>query len=156
LIEQPQTTYYRSWWYRGNRPSSDREYFENLCRIIFQTGLNWSIVEKKWPAIKKALYNFNVDTIAGFTDTDIQRVLSDRGVIRNRYKIYAIIENAKIFQQIAKKYGSFQKYLDSQDKSNNYVKAVKALADTFERIGPTTAALFLLSVGEDINPARIY
>jgi DNA-3-methyladenine glycosylase I len=151
-----QQSQYPYWWYKNKRPASDDGYFENLCRVIFQTGLNWHVVEKKWPTIKKAFRNFNVDIIAGFTDEDVKRLLSDRGVIRNRYKIHAIIENAKIFQQIAKRYGSFQKYLDSLDKSDNYVKVVGVLADTFERIGPTTAALFLLSVGEDINPSRIY
>jgi DNA-3-methyladenine glycosylase I len=144
------------WWYRGSRPSSDSAYFENLCRIIFQTGLNWLVVEKKWQAIKKAFNNFNVDIIANLSDTEVKRLLDDVGIIRNIFKICAIIENAKSFQEIAKEYGSFRSYLDSFDKSNNYSKVVKALADRFERIGPTTAALYLLSVGESIKPTRMY
>jgi len=147
---------YPSWWYRGSRPSSDDQYFEILCRIIFQTGLNWVIVEKKWSTIKLAFCNFGINEIASFTDRDVKRLLVNKGVIRNQYKIQAIIENAKIFRQIAKTYGSFQAYLDGFDKSNNYAKVVKALADTFERIGPTTATLYLLIVGEDIKPKRIY
>ncbi len=151
-----ETGQYPLWWYRGSRPSTDDAYFENLCRIIFQTGLNWQIVEKKWPTIKKAFCEFKVDAIANFTDADVKRLLADKGIIRNIYKIHAIIENAKAFQQIAKKDGSFQRYLDSFDKSNNHAKVVKALADTFERIGPTTAALYLFSVGENIKPKRRY
>lgn len=144
------------WWYHNRRPDSDSAYFENLCRVLFQTGLNWAVVEKKWPTIKPALCNFNIDRIADFSESDINRLLNDRGIIRNKYKLHAIVENAKQFQQIRRQYGSFQAYLDSFDKSDNYKKVVKALADRFERIGPTTAALFLYSVGEKIVPERMY
>ena len=145
-----------SWWYCGTRPRSDDRYFENLCRILFQTGLNWAIVEKKWQTIKPAFCNFEVDRIAAFTDADVQQLLNDRGMIRNQYKLQAIIENAKQFHQIRLQYGSFQAYLDSFDKSSNYAEVIKALSDRFERIGPTTAALFLHSVGENIKPKRMY
>jgi DNA-3-methyladenine glycosylase I len=147
---------YPHWWYRGSRPESDDEYFENLCRVLFQTGLNWAVVEKKWLTIKPAFCNFHINTIATFSEADIARLLNDRGIIRNKYKLHAIIENAKQFQQIRQQYGSFQAYLDSFDKSDNYTQVIKALADRFERIGPTTAALFLYSVGENIKPNRIY
>lgn len=145
-----------SWWYRGNRPSNDNEYFENLCRILFQTGLNWAVVEKKWPTIKSAFCSFDVNRIAAFNHSDVQRLLNDKGIIRNPYKLHAIIENAKQFQQIRRRHGSFQAYLDSFDKTDNYAQIVKALSDRFERIGPTTAALFLYSVGENIKPKRMY
>lgn len=153
---QRQTGHYHAWWYCGRRPSSDGLYFENLCRIIFQTGLNWKIVEKKWPTTRTAFCSFDIDKIAHFTDDDIQRLLTDKGIIRNKYKIHAVIENAKKFQQIRRQYGSFHAYIDSFDKSDNYTQVTRALADCFERIGPTTAALFLLSVGENIKPKRMY
>lgn len=151
-----QTADFPGWWYRGRRPASDDAYFENLCRVLFQTGLNWAVVEKKWHTIKPAFRNFDVDRIAAFTDSDIRHLLNDSGVIRNPYKLHAIVENAKQFQQIRRRYGSFQAYLDSFDKSCNYAEAVKALSDRFERIGPTTAALFLYSVGENIKLQRMY
>lgn len=156
MVTPQQTEQFPEWWYQNKRPPNDDAYFENLCRIIFQTGLNWQVVEKKWPTIKKAFVNFNVRKVANFSDTDVKRLLEDQGIIRNRYKILAIIGNAKLFKTIAKQRGSFQAYLDSLDKSNNYSQVIKELADTFERIGPTTAALFLFSVGENINPSRMY
>ncbi|MGE5555589.1 MAG: DNA-3-methyladenine glycosylase I [Methanocella sp.] len=151
-----QQTEHPYWWYRESRPKSDNAYFENLCRVIFQTGLNWAIVEKKWPTIKAAFCNFDVERVAAFTQTDIERLLSDKGIIRNIYKIHAIIENAKQFRQIRQQYGSFRAYIDSFDKSDNYAQVVKALSDRFERIASTTAALFLYSVGENITPQRMY
>lgn len=108
------------------------------------------------PTIKTAFLGFNVDRIAAFDDADVKQLLNDKGIIRNKYKIHAIIENAKKFQQIRRQYSSFQAYIDSFDKSDNYSKVTKALADCFERIGATTSALFLLSVGENIKPKRKY
>lgn len=144
------------WWYRGKRPPNDDAYFENLCRVIFQTGLNWHIVEKKWQGIKQAFFSFKVEVVAQFGDDDVKRLLNNRDIIRNRYKIHAIIENAKEFIELDNQYGSFQDYLDSLDKSNNYQKVVQDLSDKFERVGPITATLFLYSVGEKINPSILY
>ena len=108
------------WWYQEKRPSTDEEYFENMCRVIFQAGLNWQVVDNKWPSIKKAFSNFNIGKVACFTEADVERLIKDPGIIRNKGKIKAIIQNAQNFKAIEKQYGSFQKYLDSLDKSNNY------------------------------------
>ena len=47
--------------------SNDEVYFENMCRVIFQAGLNWQVIDNKWPSIKKAFANFNIDKVACFT-----------------------------------------------------------------------------------------
>jgi DNA-3-methyladenine glycosylase I len=112
------------WWYRDRRPPSDNAYFENMCRVIFQAGLNWSVVDKKWETTKKVFCNFNIEEVAHFTDSDVARLLNDTGIIRNKGKIKAIIQNAQNFVAIQKRYGSFKKYLDSQDKSGNYAGVV--------------------------------
>ncbi len=139
------------WWYRGSRPQSDRCYFENLCRILFQTGLNWAVVEKKWPTIKEAFEDFNIQKVACFTDEDVACLLGNSGIIRNRGKIKAIIRNAQTFLAIEQQHGSFQRYLDSIDKTSNYAKVVKTLINNFKWLGQSTASTFLYTVGEDIN-----
>lgn len=139
------------WWYRNKRPSNDEAYFENMCRVIFQAGLNWQVIDKKWETTKKAFHDFDIHAVACFTDTDFVRLLNDTGIIRNKGKIKALIQNAQNFVVIQKKYGSFQKYLDSQDKSNNYANVVKDLINKFKWLGPSTASTFLYTVGENIN-----
>ena len=57
------------WWYREKRPANDEAYFENMCRVIFQAGLNWQVIDNKWPTTKKAFANFNIEKIACFTDS---------------------------------------------------------------------------------------
>jgi DNA-3-methyladenine glycosylase I len=140
------------WWFREKRPASDNIYFENMCRVIFQAGLNWHVIDNKWSSTRKAFANFNIDKVAYFTNVDVERLMKDTGIIRNKGKIKAIIQNAQNFIAIEKRYGSFQKYLDSLDKSNNYANAIKDLVNKFKWLGPSSASLFLYTVGEKINP----
>ena len=139
------------WWCRGKRPENDELYFENMCRVIFQEGLNWHVIDNKWSTTKNAFANFSINTVACFTTADVERLMNNAGVVRNRSKIEAIIYNAQGFKTIKEHFGSFQAYLDSLDKSNNYEAVVKDLTGKFKHIGPSSASLFLYTVGERIK-----
>ena len=95
--------------------------------------------------------NFNVEKIAYFTDEDVDRLLKNEDIIRNKGKIKAIKQNARNFLSIRNRFGSFQKYLDIQDKTDNYVHVIKDLVNKFKWIGPSSASLFLYTVGEPIE-----
>lgn len=138
------------WMYR-NKPSSDDAYFENMIRVIFLAGLSWKIIDEKWPNFKKVFKNFSVDEVAKFNENNVKQLMSDASIVRNRAKIIAAINNAKQFQNIRKDYGSFQSYLDSLDKSNNYALVIKELGKKFSRLGPSSTRIFLFSVGENIR-----
>ena len=140
------------WWYRKKRPANDDAYFENMCRIIFQAGLNWNVIDKKWSSTRKAFAEFSIEKVACFAYSDVERLLKDEGIVRNRSKVCAIIQNALEFKEIRKQCGSFKGYLDSLDKSENYAVAVKELRSRFKRLGPSSASLFLYTVGEEIEP----
>lgn len=109
------------------------------------------MIDRKWPNFKKAFKNFSVENVAGFDDEDAKRLMADPGIVRNRRKITATIYNAREFQQIRQDFGSFQAYLESLDRSQNYAPAIKQLAKRFEHLGPTSARIFLYSVGEDVK-----
>ena len=141
------------WWYEtGKRPANDDAYFENMCRVIFQAGLNWHVIDKKWPTTRQAFANFSISKISAYTDKEVECLMKDEGIVRNRGKIEAIIQNAVLFKEIKKQYGSFQNYLDSFDKSNNYYKVVTELTSKFKWLGPSSASMFLYTVGEKIEP----
>jgi DNA-3-methyladenine glycosylase I len=141
------------WWYNEEKlPESDDAYFENACRIIFQSGLNWSVIDKKWSTTKKAFANFSIEKVALFDDVDLERLMKDEGIVRHRGKLQAIIFNARQFMEIQKQYGSFQKFLKSLDKSNNYAAVVREISRRFKWLGPPSASLFLFTVGENIKP----
>ena len=140
-----------AWVFSGKRPTKDKEYFENLTRCIFQGGLNWTMIANKWPNFKKAFDNFDIEKVSKYGLEDQERLKNDAGIIRNRQKIMATIHNAEEFRRIANEHGSFQKWLDSLDKGNNYNYVVKRLCSRFKRVGPGTSHIFLWSVGEPIE-----
>ncbi len=137
--------------YRGRRPPSDDAYFENMTRVIFLAGLSWKMIDGKWPNFKEAFKNFSIDHVARFTEKDVKRLMSNAGIVRNQAKIVAAIKNAKHFQDIKKNYRSFRSFLNSLDKSSNYASVIKELGKQFQRLGPSSARIFLYTVGEDIK-----
>ena len=140
-----------AWMYRNTRPPNDNTYFENMTRIIFQAGLSWKLIDKKWPNFRRAFRNFHIEQVAPFDNDDVEQLMNDPSIVRNRAKILATISNARQFQNIEKRFGSFQQFIDDLDKSNNYALVVKMLSKRFNRIGPSSARIFLYSVGENIK-----
>jgi 3-methyladenine DNA glycosylase Tag len=140
------------WMYRDRRPANDDAYFENMTRVIFLAGLNWEMIDEKWPNFKKAFKNFSINEVAKFNESDIKRLMNDASIVRNRAKIIATINNARQFQTSRKEYKSFQSYLDQLDKSKNYAMAIEELGKKFNRLGSSSALLFLYSVGEKVKP----
>jgi DNA-3-methyladenine glycosylase I len=111
------------------------------------------MIDKKWSNFKKAFNNFSIAKVAKFDEKDIKRLMGDAGIVRNRAKVMAAVNNAKQLQNIKKEHGSFQSYLDSLDKSDNYALVIKEMGKKFSRLGPSSARIFLYSVGEKIERA---
>jgi len=139
------------WMHREKRPSSDDVYFENMTRVVFLAGLSWRMIDEKWPNFRKAFHNFSITEVAKFDETDIKRLVDNASIVRNKAKIIATMHNAKQLHSIRKECGSFQSYLDSLDKSNNYASVIKELGKKFSRLGPSSARIFLYSVGERVE-----
>ena len=88
----------------------DLKLFEFLVLESAQAGLSWSIVLKKRENYRKAFSNFDPQKIASYSQKKVENLLNNPGIIRNRLKIEATINNAKIFLKIQKEFGSFAKY----------------------------------------------
>jgi len=143
------------WMFRKKRPPNDDAYFENMCRVIFQAGLNWNVIEKKWPNFRKAFRDFSIDNVAKLDNSDIEHLMKNEGIVRNRAKIEAIVQNAARMKDIKKRFGSFQSYLDSLDKSSNYASVIGELGKQFKRLGPSSASIFLYAVGENVKHSEV-
>lgn len=90
----------------------DEKYlYEMLILEMFQAGLSWECVLNKREAFRDAFSNFDVNKVARYDETDINNLIQNKGIIRNRLKIQAAINNSKIFIEIEKEYGSFKNYL---------------------------------------------
>jgi DNA-3-methyladenine glycosylase I len=90
---------------------NDDKLFEMLILEGAQAGLSWATVLKKREAYRKLFLNFDPKKIAEFSDLDLERILEDASIIRNRLKIFSVRQNAKVFLQIQSEYGSFDEYI---------------------------------------------
>ena len=89
----------------------DRRLFEFLVLEGAQAGLSWSTVLEKREGYRKAFRNFDVEAVSGFSNGDVSMLLADPGIIRNRLKIRAAVDNAKAFLRVREEFGSFDRYI---------------------------------------------
>ena len=124
----------------------DKVLFERLTLEIFQAGLSWLIVLKKRPAIFTAFDGFDPAVVAAYGPQDVDRLLADAGIIRNRRKIAAIIENAKRLLVLQQQHGSFAAWIAAhhpQEKAG----WIKLFKQTFVFMGGEVVGEFLMSIG---------
>ena len=128
------------------RPNNNAEYFAAMTKAISRAGLNWKVIENKWSGFLTAFEGFDIDRVAQYNDEDVDRLMCDKGIVRNRQKILAIIRNAQELQKIVRQHESIASYLNSLTKSGEE-GAITTLSERFAHLGPATAAIFLWLVG---------
>jgi len=155
--------YHKNEWCR---PSHDDQYiFEMMSLEIFQAGLNWELVLKKRPAFQKAFHNFDIKQVAAMPSTDIESLLTDASIIRNRLKLQDTMTNAQSFLKIQAEFGSFDQYIwqfVNNRQVNNHIRipaeihAKTPLSEKiskdlkqhgFKFMGPTITYSFMQAIG---------
>src|SRR5574341_1828310 len=91
----------------------DNLLFGRLILEINQAGLSWITILKKTENFRRAYHDFDIDRVAKYGEEDLMRLLADAGIVRNRLKISAAIENAKRIQELRKEFDSFKGWLDA-------------------------------------------
>jgi DNA-3-methyladenine glycosylase I len=126
----------------GKPVYEDDKLFEFLILETFQAGLSWHMILKKRENFRKAFANFDYNQIALFDDFEIEKLLKNEGIIRNRLKIKATISNAITFKNVQKEFGSFSKYIwgftngnpiDNQPKTLLEVPSTTPLSDQISK-----------------------
>lgn len=143
----------------------DRLLFEFLILEGAQAGLSWLTILKKRQNYRKAFHDFDYDRVAKYTDTDVKRLLSDSGIVRNRLKIESAIKNARGVINLQKEFGSFDTYLwsyvDGTTTQNQWKSMTELPAKTdisemmskdlkkrgFNFVGPTICYAFMQATG---------
>ncbi|MDR2918608.1 MAG: DNA-3-methyladenine glycosylase I [Tannerella sp.] len=97
----------------GKEVTDDKTMFEFLVLEGAQAGLSWITILRKREGYRKAFADFDVEKLVRFTDADVERLMQDSGIVRNRRKIEATITNARIYMQIQQEFGSFCNYMRS-------------------------------------------
>lgn len=90
---------------------NDQYLFEMLILESFQAGLSWECILNKRQAFRESYDNFNIDKIVKYDEKKINELLNNKGIIRNKLKIKASINNSRVFKKIVNEYGSFYNYL---------------------------------------------
>ena len=143
----------------GEPTYDDKDLFELLILESFQAGLSWECILNKRENFRHAYDNFDIDKIINYDETKINELKENKGIIRNKLKIKASINNAKIFKQIKKEYGSFSKYIwsftnnqiiyeigkTSSELSDKISKDLKKRGMTF--VGTTIIYAYLQAIG---------
>ena len=133
-VNEIYTKYHDEEW--GEPVHDDQKLYEMLILESFQAGLSWSCILNKRENFRKAFDNFDINKIINYDEEKIQELQNNEGIIRNKLKIKATINNSKIFKQIQKEYGSFDKYI--WGFTNNQImyefdKVSSELSDTISR-----------------------
>ena len=152
--------YYDTEW--GLPVRDEQGLYERISLEGFQAGLSWATILRKRPAFREAFHNFDPDIVADFTEADVERLLQDPGIIRNRLKIRAAITNAKAVIALRSEGGlvdfvwSFQPadtpqplmHADIPTQSPESVALSKALRKKgFSFVGPTTMFALMEAIG---------
>ena len=132
------------------KPKNDAEFLEVMSEIIFISGFRWDIVHSRWPKIRKAFHNFDISKVA---DENPESLMKKEGMIKNKSKINAIIENAKMCREIINKNVSIMKWIkeiQSKNKKNPlFNPTVREEMKKFVKIGETTSRWLAYVVTRD-------
>jgi len=126
--------------------SDDHQLFARLILEINQAGLSWTTILNKKDNFFNAYHQFDIDRIAKYGEKDRTRLLNDAGIIRNRLKVDAAIENAKSVKLLQKEYGSFKNWIDHHHPLTKE-QWVKVFKKTFRFTGGEIVNEFLMSTG---------
>ena len=132
--------------------------FEALAMTYFENGLSWAIVFDKRDSLRQAFHGFNPGAVAAMTDDDVERLMADRAIIRNRRKIEATVHNARLlskhplsqlaWQHQPRKHHPLKSWADGRMASPESGQLSKALRDIgFRLVGPVVAHSFMQTVG---------
>jgi len=147
-MEEPRRSLHKNYHdnHYGFPIHDDNELFGRLIMEINQAGLSWETILKKEASFRKAYSSFNIKKVANYTEADRERLLNDAGIIRNRLKVNAAIENAKVILTLQKEFGSFEKWLEANHPKTKE-EWVKLFKKTFKFTGGEIVNEFLMSIG---------
>jgi DNA-3-methyladenine glycosylase I len=129
------------------KPDSLAGYLEALSRPVFSTGMSWKVVEAKWDDIREGFVGFDPGRVAAMTPGDVERLVTDPKMIRNRRKIEATIQNAETVLELDREHGGFGRYLASR---GSFEETVADLRRNFRFLGESGAYYFLWGVAEPV------
>lgn len=152
VVSPADLAYHDTEW--GRPIADDTRLFESLCLEAFQSGLSWRTILAKRAAFRAAFVGFDIDRVAAFDATDVQRLLTDPGIVRHRGKIEAVINNARCARTLIASEGSLARFFWRHEprSDGDAPKVAAELSRVLKKqgwkfMGPTTILSFLQAAG---------
>ncbi|MGH2685521.1 MAG: DNA-3-methyladenine glycosylase I [Actinomycetota bacterium] len=120
-----------------------------MTKSVFQPGISWAVIEAKWEGFRAAFHGFDAERVADLSPKDVDRLVEDASIVRNRRKIEATVHNAETMLALEREHGSFRTYLRSFDSFEDLVADMRK---RFKFLGDMGAYYMLYVVGEDVPP----
>jgi DNA-3-methyladenine glycosylase I len=127
--------------------ADDLRLFEKLCLEGFQAGLSWLTILRKREAFRRAFAGFDFRRVARFTERDLERLMQDSGIVRNRPKIEATINNARATIDLVEAEGSLASFVWRFEEGDPRALARELKRRDFRFVGPTTVYAFMQAMG---------
>ncbi len=138
-------------WYSntiwGKQVEDDNTLFEVMCLQVFQAGLTWKMILDKRDGFRAAFANWDINAVAAMGPEDIEALMHDAGIIRNRLKIQATMKNARTARDLQAMHGGFCTWFYDKLPGNTYPELRKELRGTFSFMGPEIARMWLMASG---------
>lgn len=135
----------------GQRPDNDAGYLEMMAAVMFMGGLSRQVVMSKWDGFLAAFERFDIQTVADFTDVDVERLSHDERIVRYKAKIRAVVTNAQEMQRIAQEHGSFAAWLGQMLEAEGVDTTARELGRRFKYMSEESSQRYLYAVGEEIG-----
>lgn len=126
----------------------DDRHLSEMAKAVFSAGFSWKVIRQKWPGFEAAFEGFQPNRVGFYADEDVDRLLSDKAIVRNGQKITATIANAQMMIDVAREYGSFGAFLQ-QWPADDQAGLLAFLHKHGSRLGGATAQYYLRFAGYD-------
>ncbi len=128
-------------------PKALGDYLEVMTKAVFQSGMSWQVIDAKWDGFREAFEGFDAEKVAAFAPDDVDRLVQDTRIVRNRRKIDATVDNAIEMVALDREHEGFRNYLRSH---GSFEQTVADLKRHFRFLGDFGSYYFLYVVGEKV------
>jgi 3-methyladenine DNA glycosylase Tag len=129
------------------KPTKLADYLDVMSKAVFQSGISWTVVDKKWAGTREAFEGFDPAKVADYRPDDIDRLVADPRIIRNRRKVEGTIHNARTLLELDREHGGFATYLRSKP---DYDSLAADMRRRFKFLGDTGIYYFLWVVSTPV------
>jgi len=126
----------------------DARWLSMMAKCLFQAGFHWKVIEAKWPGFETAFEGFDPSRVSFYGDEEIDRLVSDKGIVRNGAKIMAVVENARLLADLATEHGSAAKFF-ADWPADDFIGLMDVLAKRGSRLGGATGQRALRWMGKE-------